>query len=272
MVTNKVQRRPVIFAAGSAALLLAAALPLTTIKLGSNGMEAMPRQTATYQGFNALRQDFATGLVDPMRVVVSGDVNSPAVQQGIARFQTAVQNRPGLQWVGVTPSPDGKAAIIEVASSLNDTSDASLAVVDELRTQLVPQAFAGSGATVNVGGNLPAYVDVKAEMDSRLPIVFGFVLGLSFLLLLVVFRSVVIPAKAIVMNLLSVGAAYGLIVLVFQHGFLADQLHFQQTPQVEFWLPLFLFSILFGLSMDYHVFLLSRIAQPHQGGVDPDRR
>src|SRR5207244_2438803 len=114
---------------------------------------------------------------------------------------------------------------------------------------------------VVVGGNLPGFVDMKAENDTKLPIVFGFVLGLSFILMLLVFRSVVIPAKAIVMNLLSVGAAYGLVVAVFQHGFLADQLGLIQTPQIEFWLPLFLFSILFGLSMDYHVFLLSRVKE-----------
>src|SRR5262249_45146777 len=143
-------------------------------------------------------------------------------------------------------------------------SDQAQQLVGELRGTIIPRTFAGTGARVYLGGDLPQFVDWKSEMDLKTPVVFGFVLGLSFLLLLLVFRSVAIPLKAIVMNLLSVGAAYGLIVLVFQHGVGADFLGFAQTDQVEFWLPLFLFSILFGLSMDYHVFLLSRVKEEYQ--------
>ena len=112
-----------------------------------------------------------------------------------------------------------------------------------------------------VGGPTAETVDAVNYITSWMPIVFALVLGSSFLLLMIVFRSIVVPIKAVVMNVLSVGAAYGLIVLVFQHGIGADLLGFQKTPQIEFWLPLFLFSILFGLSMDYHVFLLSRIKE-----------
>ena len=132
--------------------------------------------------------------------------------------------------------------------------------LDRVRQNYVPAAFDGI-ADVYVDSPTAETVDAVELITSWLPIVFGLVLGSSFLLLMIVFRSIVVPIKAVVMNVLSVGAAYGLIVLVFQHGIGADLLGFQQTPQIEFWLPLFLFSILFGLSMDYHVFLLSRIKE-----------
>jgi len=188
-------------------------------------------------------------------------VNSPAVQSAITRFQQAVSTRNDLQFVGVTPDPQGTTAIVEVAAVNAGTGEAAQALVRELRESIIPVAFDGSNATVYLGGNLPVFVDMKGEMDGKTPVVFAFVLGLSFILLLMVFRSIAIPTKAIVMNLLSVGAAYGLVVAVFQHGWGADLLGFQQVEQIEFWLPLFLFSILFGLSMDYHVFLLSRVKE-----------
>ncbi len=133
--------------------------------------------------------------------------------------------------------------------------------VRRLRHDLVPQAFGGTDTKVYVTGNTAANVDFFALTDRYTPIVFGFVLGLSFILLMLVFRSIVVPAKAIVMNLLSVGAAYGLLVLVSQKGFASGILGFQKVEGIEPWLPLFLFSVLFGLSMDYHVFLLSRIRE-----------
>jgi RND superfamily putative drug exporter len=262
-VTNVVQRRPAVFVVLSAGLLIAAAVPLTTIDIGANGVETMPKDTQTYQAVKALERDFAAGRTDPVQVVVDGDINSQSVSDGIARFQQAIQARGDLQWLSVRPDESGRTALIEVATTVIGTGEEAQQIVKDLRNDLVPQAFAGSGARVLVGGNLPIFVDGKTEMNGKLPVVFGFVLGLSFILMLLVFRSIAIPAKAIVMNLLSVGAAYGLVVLVFQHGFLADQLGLIQTPQIEFWLPLFLFSILFGLSMDYHVFLLSRVKEEY---------
>ncbi len=133
--------------------------------------------------------------------------------------------------------------------------------ISDLREDVIPAAFQGADAEVLVGGGAAFAADFNTLVADYTPLVFAFVLGLSFLLLLVVFRSIVVPVKAILMNLLSVGAAYGLIVLVFQHGVGADLLGFQQTPTIEAWLPIFLFSILFGLSMDYHVFLLSRVKE-----------
>lgn len=263
VVTRAVQRRPVVFAAASAALLIAAALPLTTINLGANGVESLPEETASYRAITALQRDFPGGLSEPLKVVVEGDLNSGAVQSAISRLQMAVAARTDLQWLGITPAAGGRTAVIELASTEIGTGDDAQRVVRDLRNDVIPAAFDGSGATVLVGGGTPMFVDMKVEMDRRTLLVFGFVLSLSFILLLMVFRSIAIPIKAIIMNLLSVGAAYGLLVAVFQHGFLADFFGFQQTEQIEFWLPLFLFSILFGLSMDYHVFLLSRVKEEY---------
>ncbi len=261
VVTRAVQRHPLLFALGSAGLLLAAALPLLTIDLGANGVETLPKETRTYQAVQALQRDFAAGRTEPMQVLVTGDLADPAVRAAIERLHAAVTASGDMQWLGVTPDERGQTALIQVASTVGGTSDAATAVLRELRQRLVPQAFAGSGASVLVGGNLASYVDMQHELDRKLPIVFAYVLGLSFVLLLLVFRSLAIPVKAILLNLLSVGTAYGLLVLVFQHGVGADLLGLTRSPQVEFWIPLFLFSILFGLSMDYHVFLLSRVQE-----------
>jgi len=133
--------------------------------------------------------------------------------------------------------------------------------IERLRDTIVPQAFNGAPAEVFVGGEPAFNVDFFDLVDGYTPWVFAFVLGLTFILLLLAFRSIVVPVKALIMNLLSVGAAYGLLVLVFQEGIGASLFGFQQVDQIEAWLPIFLFSILFGLSMDYHVFLLSRIKE-----------
>ncbi|MBN8957896.1 MAG: 50S ribosomal protein L25/general stress protein Ctc [Rhizobiales bacterium] len=151
-----------------------------------------------------------------------------------------------LVTVPLTVSPDGPAAT---------------AAITRLRERLAPSAFSGVRADVLVTGETAYNVDDFATVDAYTPWVFAFVLGLSFLLLLIAFRSIVVPLKAIVMNLLSVGAAYGLLVLVFQKGYGDSWFGFEKTPGIESWLPLFLFAILFGLSMDYHVFLLSRIRE-----------
>ena len=143
--------------------------------------------------------------------------------------------------------------------SANDPE--AYATIDRLRQEVVPAAFDGVAAEAFVTGDTAFNADFFTVVDDWTPIVFAFVLGLSFVLLMLVFRSVVIPAKAIVLNLLSVGAAYGLLVLVFQKGYGTDLLGFQRTPTIEAWVPIFLFCVLFGLSMDYHVFLLSRIRE-----------
>jgi RND superfamily putative drug exporter len=161
----------------------------------------------------------------------------------------------------VTWNKAGDLALLSIPLGVSSSSPEAYAAVEKLRSQIIPGTFAGSGATVYVSGSAASDVDSLAVINKYTPWVFAFVLGLSFMLLLLVFRSVVVPLKAILMNLLSVFAAYGVLVMVFQKGWGHQLFGFQQTPTIEAWVPLFLFCILFGLSMDYHVFLLSRIRE-----------
>ena len=155
----------------------------------------------------------------------------------------------------------GDLALVSVPVNGDFAAKAAMDAVKRVRNEYVPSLFSGSGARVLVSGESALILDVLNMASDYTPIVFGLVLGLSFLLFLLLFRSIVIPVSAIIMNLFSVGATYGLLVLVFQHGFLNELLGFQQVETIEFWVPILLFAILFGLSMDYHVFLLSRIRE-----------
>ena len=143
--------------------------------------------------------------------------------------------------------------------------------LDQMRDEIIPATVGGvDGTTVNVTGDAASSADFSSKLKSRLPLIFAFVFGLAFLLLLVTFRSIVIPITAIVLNLMSVGAAYGMLVLVFQNGNGESVLGFTSNGGVTNWLPLFLFVVLFGLSMDYHVFILSRIKELHDRGMSTD--
>jgi RND superfamily putative drug exporter len=158
-------------------------------------------------------------------------------------------------------SPNNDLAHVQATLTVDANSDAAYDLVEVLRSSLIPAAFDGTDARVYVSGDTAGNQDFFDLVDERTPWVFVFVLGLSFVLLTIAFRSIVVPLTAIIMNLLSVGAAYGLLVLVFQKGYGADFFGFDETPKIEAWLPLFLFCVLFGLSMDYQVFLLSRIRE-----------
>jgi RND superfamily putative drug exporter len=161
----------------------------------------------------------------------------------------------------VSTAPDGDLTLVEVALAGDPAGPEASAAIVRLREEHVPTAFEDVDVPVYVTGATAFDVDYTALIDRWLPIVITFVLTLSFLLLLLIFRSVVLPLKAVVLNLLSVGAAYGLMVLVFQEGVGAELLGLQQIDRVEPWVPVFLFSVLFALSMDYHVFLLTRIRE-----------
>jgi RND superfamily putative drug exporter len=158
-------------------------------------------------------------------------------------------------------APDDRAAAIGVLVAGDKTGERALEAVPRLRSTEIPRAFRGADVRVLVGGDTADNVDFIDEMNAWLPLVFVYVLGLSFVLLTIVFRSIVVAATSIALNLLSVGAAYGLVILVFLHGWGNGLLGFQRVHSIEAWVPLFLFSVLFGLSMDYQVFLLSRVKE-----------
>jgi RND superfamily putative drug exporter len=220
--------------------------------------------------FLLLEREFAGGLTDPALIVVTGDVSTPQAQAAIASLQTSIGQDPAFSpQTQVQTAKDGSAVQVSAFFKGETQTDASIAAIKDLRSRVVPAAFTGvPGVQVLVGGNTAIFTDFLSVTDSYQWIVLAFVLGLSFLLLMVVFRSLILPIKAILMNLLSVGAAYGAVTLVFQKGvgigfFNALGFNFHQSDAIEAWLPLFLFSILFGLSMDYHVFLLSRIREEY---------
>ena len=224
-------------------------------------MRTIPDGYASKDGFSALERELGVGTVDSAEVVVEGDVESASVREGLERLRTELAGDPAFRNPELETAPDGRLAVIEALVAGDSRDERAVQAVERLRTELVPVALGSAGVDVYVTGETAEIVDYREMMESWLPIVFAFVLGFSFILLTVAFRSIVVSIKAILLNLLSVGAAYGLIVLVFQKGVGNELFGFPQVDAIEAWLPLFLFSVLFGLSMDYHVFLLSRIRE-----------
>jgi RND superfamily putative drug exporter len=249
------------------------------IKTGFSGIAAVPDGIPTKDAFNILVAKFpeASSGQSVAQVVIPGAATDPTVQQQIQALTAAVQTDGSFaKPQAPQTSQDGGYTLLEIpfAGAASDSqSEAAVAAVTRLRDDYIPAAF-GQDSGVLVGGDTAFTKDFFSISDQYTPIIILLVLGLSFILLTVVFRSIVVPAKAIVMNLLSVGAAYGLIVLIFQKGgpswaaSIASFFGFIQVDAIESWLPLFLFSILFGLSMDYQVFLLSRIREEYDKSGD----
>jgi len=270
-LTRGVMARPVVFLVAS--LLVLGGLGSFYFQLHrgtSQNVSTLPDDFPSKQAFVTLQQEFSGGLTDPAKIVITGDVESSEVQEAIPQLQEGIASDPAFApKTNVTTSKDGTAIEVDAYFRGDPSSDAAFQAIRNLRDQIVPSAFQGvSGVQVLVGGNPAFFTDFLDTVGTYQWIVLVFVLGLSFVLLTVVFRSIVLPLKAIIMNLLSVGAAYGALTLVFQKGvgigfFNALGFQFQKTPAIEAWLPLFLFSVLFGLSMDYHVFLLSRIREEY---------
>jgi uncharacterized membrane protein YdfJ with MMPL/SSD domain len=260
-VVRGVMRRPALTAALSVALLLALSVPVLSLKIGFVGVRSTPDRFVAKQGFNALNREFGIGTLDDVQVVVDGDVASPDVRRGIQRISSRIASDPAFRRPETEIHPEGRIAVVSALPAGDSRDERSYDAVRRVRNTYVPEAFGDSGARALVTGETAESLDYFALVHRWLPIVFAFVLSLSFVLLTIAFRSIVVPVKAIVLNLLSVGAAYGLLVLVFQKGIGNELFGFQRAEAIEAWVPLFLFSVLFGLSMDYHVFLLSRIRE-----------
>ncbi|MGH2559617.1 MAG: MMPL family transporter [Thermomicrobiales bacterium] len=266
-IARVVMARPVVSLAVGVTLLVAAALPYVDKEDGALGVSSLPADSDARAGFTILEREFAAGLIAPVEIVVDGDAGDPAIQGAIQQLSASLAEDGSYGSPAVTSNDTSDLTLVSVPLTVPPDDQPAYDAIERLRGSLIPTAFAGTPAEVYVAGQTAETVDLFDVINDAAPRVIAFVLGLSFLLLLVAFRSLIVPIKAIVMNLLSVGAAYGLIVLVFQKGYAADFLGFQQTPAIETWIPTFLFAVLFGLSMDYHVFLLSRIQERyHQTG------
>ena len=248
-VIDAVLRRPALSLAATTALLLVAAIPLLGIEIGAAGITTVPDDLPSKQGYAALQRDFPNQSIDPVRVV--GDEST------LQRIQTDLADDPRFGGRGEVRT-SGDAALLTLPLRGDEVSDEAVAAVRDLRTR----------TDALVGGATAEQIDYFDAVTDPAPLVFAFVLGLTFVLLTIAFRSIAVAGTAIVLNLLSVGAAYGLLVLVFQQGVGNELFGFQQVDIIEAWVPLFLFSVLFGLSMDYQVFLLSRIRERYDSTRD----
>ena len=250
-----VMRRPAISLVAGVAILLALASPVLGLSMGAAGASSLPNATVAKQGLVALQRDFPSGATDPIEIVVddAGD------QQGLTRLRAELVDDRDFAAGALTVQNGPRITVASVPLTVEPTSQRASTAVDRLRDEYVPRAFGQAADRVYVGGQPAEARDAFAVNTGWLPIVIAVVLTLSFILLTLAFRSITIAATAIVVNLLSVGAAYGILVAVFQNGVAIDLLGFTEVERIDAWVPIFLFSVLFGLSMDYQVFLLSRI-------------
>ena len=278
-LATAIMRRPVMFFAASAALMLGLALPAVGLKLTGGDNRGIPLTTESTRGLKVLEDTIGPGALAPHQIVVDthrpGGASDPAVVAAERRLAALLRRDPGIQPSTVAAPAlvpralavranlvdrDGRVLQVRAAGRTDSGTQAAQDLVRRIRERYVPAAAFPGGADVLVSG-APAFgVDFIDRAYGAFPWLVLAVLVVSYLVLLRAFRSVVLPAKAVVMNLLSVGATYGVLVLAFQHGW-GESVGLQQSPQVDGWIPIFLFAMLFGLSMDYEVFLLSRMRE-----------
>jgi RND superfamily putative drug exporter len=265
---DRVLRRPLLSAVASAGLLLALALPALGMKTVVPGAEALPKDLGVVQVYDRLQTAFP-GEQEPALVVVKARSIDARVEAAIDELgRQAVASGAAHEPITTQVNPARTVARVELPIAGTGSDAESFQAVATLRNDIVPGTVGRlDGVEAGVTGETAISQDFRDAMRGKAPLVFAFVLGLAFLLMLVSFRSLVIAVKTIVLNLLSVAAAYGVLVLVFQHGLASSLLGVEYTEGVMAWLPVFMFVILFGLSMDYHVFILSRIREAYDRGM-----
>jgi len=268
-VVGAVLRRPIVWGGAAAALVIALAIPAFRIHTLNPSVQGLPRNLPVMKVYDRAVKAFPGEPLPAVVVVSAPDVTAPPVSAGIAAMRRAALATGRLgNPVVVDVSSSRRAARVRLSLAGNTTDTAANQALGVLRNDVIPATIGRvPGVTVHTTGATAQSRDFNNSMKSHAPYVFAFVLGLAFLLLLVTFRSIVIPLTAITLNLLSVAAAYGVLVLIFQDGRLQSLLDFRSVGGITAWLPLFLFLVLFGLSMDYHVFILSRIREDHDSGM-----
>jgi uncharacterized membrane protein YdfJ with MMPL/SSD domain len=271
-ILDRVLRRPLLSAVLATAVLVALAIPALDLDPGTPSTAAsFPQDEPVVQTFNRVREAFPQETSSLQVVVTADDVTAPEVTSGLAELERAAAQHSDLLPPGgaeTEVNPDETVATVNMEIAGDGTDEQSNQALDVLRDDVVPSTIGSvPGVQTYVTGGTALDRDFNDTMASHIPYVFGFVLTAAFLLLLVTFRSIVVPIKAIILNLLSVAASFGVMVLVFQHGWFKSLLGFSETGPIESWIPLFLFVVLFGLSMDYHVFILSRIREAYDRGM-----
>jgi len=272
-ILGPVLRHPWIAATAAASFLIVLALPALGMKLAQPGPETFPQDLPAMKTYNKLQQAFPGGEVPAAVVIKAPDVTTPQMQEAIGQLKWRALVYAGMREPIITDVNDAKTvAVISIPVPNKATDERATAALASLRDEVLPTTIGRLGDDVEYGvtGFTAQSVDFNDLMKSKAPLVFGFVLLFAFILLLLTFRSIVIPIKAILLNLLSVFAAYGVLVLIFQGGYGKDILGFTYEEGVVAFLPIFLFVILFGLSMDYHVFILSRVRESYDDGLSTE--
>jgi RND superfamily putative drug exporter len=268
-VVSGVVRHPIRWGGLAAALLVALAIPALRLHTVNSGVQGLPHDMPVMHVYDRVVKAFPGEPLPAIVVVSEPDVTTPSVRAGIASLTRAALATGQIRGpVSTDISTSSRAARVRFSLAGKGTDSASDRALALLRGTVIPSTIARvPGVSVHTTGMTAESRDFNDSMKSHAPYVFAFVFGLAFLLLLVTFRSIVIPLKAIVLNMLSVCAAYGVLVLVFQDGRLQSLLDFHSTGGITSWLPLFLFVVLFGLSMDYHVLILSRVREAYDSGM-----
>jgi RND superfamily putative drug exporter len=253
-----VQRRPLQLAAAAAAVMLVLAIPVLSLRLGSSDAGNDPSSSTTRQAYDLLAEGFGPGFNGPLQLVAT--TGSPADTAALAKLAGTLKTVPGVAAVS-PPIPGKGAALISVTPTTSPEASATSNLIDRLRDSVIPAAGRGTTLHVYVGGITAIFGDFATVIGHKLPLFIGVIIGLGFLLLLLAFRSLLVPATAAVMNLLAAGAAFGVVIAIFQFGWGLHALGLGQAGPVESFLPVLMLSVLFGLSMDYEVFLVSRIRE-----------
>ena len=257
-----VMRHSVISIIIVVSFLVILSLPAIDLKLGQNGITTFPEETMSRRGFELLEQEFSYGFVgSPIAIVLNDLKQNPEIDNNKDALLVYIDEDDNFGDIDQFESDNGEVIVLRADINGDPNSQQMSNAVKRIRTDYVPNSFKENQKNVRVTGLVAFIVDYIELVNNYLPIVIIFVLTISFLLLAFVFKSIIVPIKAVLMNLLSVGSAYGLVVMVFQKGYGARVLGFEQVDVVDGWVPVFLFAVLFGLSMDYHVFLLSRIRE-----------
>jgi RND superfamily putative drug exporter len=259
------QARPWTAAVTGLLILVVLAVPFFSMRLGIADAGNDPTKLTTRRAYDLITEGFGKGFNGPL--LLAGDLQSKAELPAVTRLRTALVADPDVAEVS-PPIESPKGVLLQVVAKGSPQDQSTTQLVHRLRDHVIPDATQGSGLDVHVGGNTAVGIDLADTLGQRLPYMFLAILVLSFVLLMLVFRSLLVPLKAVIMNLLSIGAAYGVIVAIFQWGWLKSAVGIGKEGPIEAWVPMMLFAIVFGLSMDYEVFLLSRIKEEYDAHGD----
>ena len=258
---ERVAARPGAATAVSLLILIVLALPIFQLELGQNDISALPEETTSRQAYDGLNAGFGPGVNGPL--LVASEFSSPAeAKQVLPGLQKEVDGAEDVEAVGeATLDKQGTVAVFTVISESEPWADETVTLVEDLRETTIPQALKGTEANAYVGGQTAGYIDLATQIADKLPLMIAIVVALSFIVLLVAFRSLLVPIKAAAMNLISVAAAYGIVTAVFQFGWGVELIGLDHAIPIVSFVPLLMFAILFGLSMDYEVFLLTQMKE-----------